>query len=368
MRRSSILLVAVAVLAAACGSGTTTTTGGPTTSAAGTATTTAAPTTTEPTPKVLNIISHDSFASGVTTDTFKAFTEETGIDVTVLPAGDAGQMVNQAILTKAHPLADVLFGVDDTFLSRALDAGIFEPYTSPLLDKVPAALQLDSQHRVTPIDFGNVCLNYDKAAFTSLAPPATLEDLTKPAYDGMLVVENPATSSTGLAFLLATIAKFGDNGWQDFWKKLVVNHVAVTPTWDAAYYTNFTRYGGKQPIVVSYASSPPAEVIFSNPKLTEAPTAVVTDGCYRQIEFAGVLAGTKYPKAAEKLVDYMLSRPFQETIPLTWFVYPANSEATLPPEFVKYTVPPKDPVTMDPAKIEANRERWINEWTQIVAP
>lgn len=319
-------------------------------------------------PTELVVMSHDSFAAGVTEDTFAAFTEETGIAVRVLPAGDAGAMVNQAILTRDAPLADVLFGVDDTFLSRALDASIFLPYESGLLGDVGDGLVLDPEHRVTPIDFGDVCVNYDRAAFATNPPPAGLADLASPAYRDMLVVENPATSSPGLAFLLATVAEFGEEGWQDFWRGLVANGVKVVSDWDTAYYGEFTRYGGERPLVVSYASSPPAEVIFADPRPAEAPTGVVASGCYRQVEFAGILAGTEQAGAAASLIDFLLEVEFQETIPLTWFVFPANRQASLPPEFVEHTSLPSRPVTFDPARIDEHRERWIEEWTRIVLP
>lgn len=320
-------------------------------------------------PAQLTVISHDSFAAGVTDETFAAFTEETGITVKVLPAGDAGAMVNQTILTKDAPLADVLFGVDDTFLSRALDAGIFLPYESTRLAELRDGLALDPEHRVTPIDYGDVCVNYDRAVFTgSVPPPSSLTDLARAPYRGMLVVENPATSSPGLAFLLATIAEFGEAGWQEYWRDLVANGVRVVSDWDTAYYGEFTRYGGERPLVVSYASSPPAEVVFADPHPPEAPTGVVASGCYRQIEFAGVLAGTEQAEAAGRLIDFMLSPEFQEGIPLTWFVFPANEAAALPPEFVENTIPAFRPVTLDPAVIDANRERWIDEWTGIVLP
>ncbi|GIU92649.1 MAG: thiamine ABC transporter substrate-binding protein [Acidimicrobiia bacterium] len=363
--RATILVVVLA----ACTPATTptTTTAAPTTSTAqGASTTEAVTSTTQLPPERLTIVSHDSFAAGVTPDTFAGFTAETGIEVEVLPAGDTGLLVNQAILTRDDPVADVLFGVDDTFLSRALEAGIFLPYRSPLLDRVPDRLKLDPENRVTPIDYGDVCLNYDKAAFQTVPPPDGLGDLVEPEYRGLTVVENPATSSPGLAFLLATIGLYGPPGWQQFWRDLAANDVEVVPDWDTAYYGEFTRYGGDDSIVVSYASSPPAEVIFSDPPVDEAPTGVVTEGCYRQVEFAGILAGTDHPEAAGRLIDFMLSVEFQEQIPLTWFVFPANQDAELPPEFVEHTVLPPDPVTLDPAEIDANRERWIDEWTSIV--
>ncbi len=344
MRQRSILiwLLAAALFLAAC--------------------TEAEPVDAEPTEIVL--MTHDSFA--VSDGVLEAFTAETGITVRLLTAGDAGSLVNQAVLTKDNPTADVLFGIDNTFLSRALDAGLFVAYESPELAGVDPTLIVDPEHRVTPIDFGDVCLNYDKAAFETTPPPATLDDLLDPAYAGQLVVQNPATSSPGLAFLLATIAIYGEEGWQRYWADLVANDVAIAPDWETAYFGNFTGGGGSgQPIVVSYASSPPAAVIFAEEPLGEAPTAVVTDGCFRQIEFAAILRDSG---SARELIDFMLSETFQADIPLNMFVFPARTGTPLPPEFVEHTTVPSDPKTLDPAVIEANRDRWIDEWTRLVLP
>lgn len=318
-------------------------------------------------PETLTILAHDSFAEGVTDDTFGGFTAETGIEVVVLAAGDAGSVVNQAILTKDNPLADVLFGVDDTFLSRALDAEIFEPYEPDLLDEVPSDLT-DPEHRVTPIDFGDVCLNYDKEWFqnTKIQVPTDLDDLRANLYAEHLTVEHPATSSPGLAFMLATIDEFGEDGWRDFWSDLRDAGVHVASDWNAAYYGEFTRYGGDSSIVVSYASSPPAEVIYAEEPTTVAPTGVIEAGCYRQVEYAGVLAGTPYPRAAGELIDFMLSVEFQEVVPLTWFVFPVNPNASLPQEFVDHTVIPADPSRLAADYIAENRDRWIDEWIAVM--
>ncbi len=358
--RTASLLLVVGLTLTACSDGETTTLTPTTVTGSTTQTTTGDPVT-------VRIVSHDSFAGGVTDETFAEFSAETGVDVEVFPAGDAGALVNQAILTKGDPVADILFGIDDTFLSRALAEEVFIAYESALLADVPDALELDAGHRVTPIDFGDVCLNYDKEALTT-PPPASLADLADPAYAGLTVVENPATSSPGLAFLLATIAEYGDDGWQDYWRSLVDNDVNVVSDWDTAYYTEFTRYGGDRPIVVSYASSPPAEVIFAEEPLDEAPTGVVEAGCYRQIEFAGILAGTEHEAEAQALVDFMLSPGFQAQVPLTWFVFPANETVELPREFVDHTTIPAAPASIEPDDIDANRERWIQEWTEIVLP
>lgn len=316
-------------------------------------------------------MTHDSFA--LSEEVLAAFETESGVSVRILTAGDAGQMLNQAILTKENPLADVLFGVDNTFLSRALDEDLFIAYASPGLEQVPDVFELDPQHRVTPIDYGDVCLNYDKAAFAAfgLDPPRSLEELAHPKYSGLLVVENPATSSPGLAFLLATVGRFGESGgytWLDYWADLRGNYAFVTSGWEEAYYGSFSGGSGEgdRPIVVSYASSPPAEVYFSDPQPEEAPTGVVEDGCFRQIEFAGILRGTQAQGLAERLIDFMLSQPFQEDIPLNMFVFPVNQNSQLPEVFVRHTVIPSDPVTLSPDRIGANRDRWIEEWTAAV--
>ncbi|MEP7225541.1 MAG: thiamine ABC transporter substrate-binding protein, partial [Actinomycetota bacterium] len=277
----------------------------------------------------------------------------------------------KALLTAGNPQGDVLFGVDNTLLSRALDGDVFEPYESPALADVDARLVLDPEHRVTPIDHGEVCLNVDKAWFADhgIAPPRSLDDLDDPLYRKLLVVQNPATSSPGLAFLLATIARYGEGGWQGYWRRLRDNDVLVVDGWEEAYTVRFSGAAGSRgdrPIVVSYASSPPAEVIFRTPRPTTAPTAVVEDSCFRQIEFAGVLRGARNEGGAQALIDFMLSKPFQEDVPLSMFVFPVAREAILPPEFVKFAVVPERPLDLPPGEIEANRDDWIKAWTDIV--
>jgi thiamine transport system substrate-binding protein len=264
-----------------------------------------------------------------------------------------------------------MWGVDNTLLARALDKKVFTAYTSADLSKLdPAAVALVPKHDVTPVDEGDVCVNYDIAWFHDkhLDPPSTLDDLAKPAYKDLLVVENPSTSSTGLAFLLATVAKSGESGWQQYWKDLRANGVKVVDSWDQAYYEQFSGSTGKgpRPLVVSYGSSPPAEVVFADPRPSSAPIAVLGSTCFHQIEFAGVLRGTKYPKASGQLIDYLISKSFQEVLPLTLFVYPARTEAAVPPEFTQYAVRPTKPFVVSPADIEAKSSGWITTWTQIV--
>ncbi|MCR4406614.1 MAG: thiamine ABC transporter substrate-binding protein [Anaerolineae bacterium] len=323
-------------------------------------------------PRTLVLMSHDSFA--VSESVIAEFETAHNAKLQFLPSGDAGSALNKAILSKENPLADVFFGVDNTFLSRALQADIFEPYKSQGLENIPDELELDSEYRLVPVDYGDVCLNYDKAYFEEkgLTPPQNLEDLTKPELKGLTVVENPATSSPGLAFLLATIGHFGESGdynYLDFWRDMRANDVLVTEGWEDAYWGQSTwAGGGERPIVVSYATSPAAEVYFSEGKLSEPPTGnVLGDGaCFRQIEFAGILKGTKNRDLAEAFIDFMLSKRFQEDIPLQMWVFPANKQAALPQVFLDFAQIPEHPAAVSPQEIAQKREAWIEAWTEVV--
>jgi thiamine transport system substrate-binding protein len=302
-------------------------------------------------------------------DALTAFTEDTGIDVELLVAGDTGTMLSKAELTAGNPEGDVMWGVDNTFLSRALAAEVFEPYESDVLAQLdPDLVALVPGREVTPVDYGDVCVNYDLEWFADrgLAPPESIADLADPAYADLLVVQNPATSSPGLAFLLATIAELGEDGWEPYWGSLVDNGVAVVDGWTEAYYERATWWGGDRPLVVSYGSSPPVEVIFSDPPVAEAPTGVVEATCFRQVEFAGVLRGTDAPEDARRLVDFLASPEFQREVALNLFVFPANTSVELAPEFERYAVIPDEPLTMDTATIGAQREAWTDRWTSIV--
>jgi thiamine transport system substrate-binding protein len=320
-------------------------------------------------PKEVVLVTHDSFA--VSKPVKAAFERESGLKLRILETGDAGEALNRALLTAGKPQGDVLFGVDNNLLSRALAGRLFEPYSPPALDRVVRRYDLDPDHRVVPVDHGEVCLNTDRGWFDrhGVAPPRSLEDLIDPRYRRLLVVENPATSTPGLAFLLATIAHYGEGRWQRYWQDLRANGVLVTSGWEEAYTARFSGAAGSKgnrPIVVSYASSPAAEVYYAGRKLAQAPTAVVEDGCFRQIEFAGILRGTRNEAGARKLVDFMLSPRFQADVPLQMFVFPVREGTPLPDVFRKFALVVPHPLDLTPEQIGANRDRWIREWTDTV--
>ena len=299
------------------------------------------------TPKEITLVAYDAFtpAEGI----FDDFTTMYGPKVKVVTAGDTGSMVSKAILTSGNPEGDVMFGIDNTFLSRAKSGKVLEEYT--------------------PVDEGDVCVNYDKGWFASrsITPPAAFEDFIKPQYKGLLTVEDPVNSAPGFAFLLATIHHFGEAKWQSYWKQLKANGVNISADWTSAYTADFSGSSGKgkYPLVVSYGTSPAAEVLFAEKPLTKAPTGVITSTCFHSTEYVGILRGTKHVDFARKLVEYILDKKFQESMPTSLFVYPVNKAAKLPEVFTKFAVRPTTTETFDADVIEKNRDSWIDAWRNI---
>ncbi|MEX2229688.1 MAG: thiamine ABC transporter substrate-binding protein [Dehalococcoidia bacterium] len=361
------LLIALALAACGGDNGATPTATAPATAtAAGPATATATPivqgtpATAAGAPIEILLMTHDSFDAKE--DVLAEFERAYNAKVTIVKAGDANQLVNRALLSAGNPEADVLFGVDNLTFARVRDGGVFADHVSPRRAAIPQDIrdQFGDSTLVTPIDYGFVDLNFDRAQGE---PPATLEELTQPAWKAKLVVEDPATSSPGLQFLATTVAHFGEGGWQQFWRDLRANDVLVVDGWNTAYYTHFSLNGGDRPLVVSYTTSPAAEVFFG--ELEEPPTVNVIPGgtLFRQVEAAGVLAGTKQPELAQLLVDFLAGELFQAQIPETMFVYPVIPGLPLP-EWWKWAEVDVEPATLEVDAAEI--DRWIAEWTEIM--
>jgi thiamine transport system substrate-binding protein len=319
-------------------------------------------------PQTLRLLTHDSFL--IDEEVLTEFEEEHDANIEIIQGGDAGAVVNEAILTRDNPEGDVLFGVDNTFLGRALDEELFVEYVSDELENVPDRFELSEF--VTPIDYGYVNLNHDIAALdeAGLQPPGSLAELTEPQWDGLVVAENPATSSPGLAFVAVTVATFGeddDYDYLDFWADLRANGLEVTDGWTEAYYTSFSRYGGDNALVVSYTTSPACEVIFAEEPIDVPPTGNISppQGAFEQIEFAGILRGTEVEDLAQDFIDYMLSERFQEAFPDDMCVFPVIEGADLPEAF-QFASPPAEPADIDFETINDNRQEWIEAWTDVV--
>ncbi len=319
----------------------------------------------------ITLLTHNAFV--MPQGMAELFEQQTGVSIKLLQDGDTGALVNKAILTRDNPQADVLFGVDNAFLSRAIEQKIFAPGAYRALDAI------DTEHRdqfgdalrfVVPVDYGDVCINYDTAWFAErdVAPPKNLDDLVDPKYSGLTIVQNPATSSPGLAFLIATRERYPGDAWKEYWRALQRNNVLVVDDWTIAYQAEFTAGGGEgsRPIMISYASSPPADVFYSEGAKTKPTIAAVDDGCVRQYEFVGVLAGSKHEVAGRQLVEFMLSNEFQRELPLSNFVFPARREVALPQMFSDFALVPESPVTIDYLAIGRDRSEWIREWIALV--
>ena len=322
----------------------------------------------------LRVLAHDSFA--MDTAVLEEFSERTGVEVEILTQGDAGVMVNAAILTSGDPQGDLLFGIDETLLAPAFDADLFQPFHAEGLTGVGSQYRIDDAHRVTPIDHGEVCVNFDRAWFEerSMSVPQRLEDLAGARAKSLLTVQDPTASTPGSAFLLATIARFGggdDPGpsaaWLDYWRALRDNDVSVVDSWETAYYSSFSGASGEgsRPLVVSYSSSPPAEVVDTSVAVDATPTGVIADTCFRQIEFAGVLRGAAQPRAAQAFIEFMLEPRFQQQLPGQMYVYPVVEGTPLPDVFATYSTPIPDPLSLPYTEIATNRERWIEQWASV---
>jgi thiamine transport system substrate-binding protein len=309
----------------------------------------------------VTLVTHDSWA--LDEKLVKRFERESGMTVEVSAAGDAGTLVNQLVLTKDSPLGDAVFGIDNTFASRALDAGVVEEYTP---SDLPEGVE-QAGGALTPIDQGDVCVNADLAWFeeSGLDVPETLEDLADPRYRDLLVVTNPATSSPGLAFLLATIGAFGEDGFEDYWASLVDNGVKVADSWEDAYYVDFSGAGegGERPLALSYATSPAFTVSEDG---SESTTSALLETCFRQVEYAGVLAGADNPEGAQALVDFLLTQDVQAALPESMYMYPADSSVELPADWQKFAPQAEAPFEVDPAEVSEHRDEWIDRWTETV--
>lgn len=310
----------------------------------------------------LTVVTHDSFT--LPEELLAQFEERSGLEVTYVQPGDGGALVNQLILTRDSPLGDVVYGIDNSYATRAIHQGVISPYESP-------ALPEESNHFVVeglvPIDFGDVCINADVQYFedNDLPVPTNLDYLIDPDYADMLVVPNPAASSPGLSFMLATIGAVGEEEWLDYWAQLRDNGLLVVSGWSEAYYGEFSGAGegGERPLVVSYATSPAFTLTEDGDQTT---TVALLGTCFRQVEYAGVIEGAQNETGAREFIDFLLSDDVQAALPESMFMYPVVQDTELPPDWVQFAPLSDNPIYMEPELISEHRDRWVQEWTDVV--
>jgi len=311
----------------------------------------------------LRVMVHNSFA--LPKALLAKFENDNGIKLSLIKGGDAGEMLNKLILTKAAPIADAVFGIDNTLVAKALAAGVLEPTVVSV--QYPADPVLGDA--VVAVDYGFVALNYDKAAVVKkgVPLPTSLQDLTQPAYKKWLVTPHPATSSTGYAFLLATIASMGEEGAFSWWAKMRANGLKVVKGWSEAYYTEFSRNQGAYPLVVSYATSPAAEVFYSKEKTSQSPTAslFLKGSVFRQVEGVGLVKGGQQREAAVKFVDFLRSAPVQEALQTEMWMYPVQAK-TPRAAVMSHALEPTEFAAPAPDVIAAKGPQWVARWTKVV--
>jgi len=293
--------------------------------------------------KEVSLVTHDSFV--MDKSLVADFNKTTGFRLNLIKAGDTGSLTNRLILTKGVPIADAVFGIDNTFAGLATSNNLIDG-------------------SLTAIDFGDVCFNYDKLWFANnkIAPPTSVKQLIEPTYKNLTVISNPNTSSPGLSFLAASIEIFGESGWQSYWKSLKKNDVKVSAGWEDAYFVEFSGSSGKgaYPIVLSYASSPADEVRADG----QSQTASIMDGCFRQTEYAGVLKNAKNPLGAAAVVKYLLGSKFQSSLPQAMYMYPIVKNTPIPEKWNKFATLATRTYG-DTLKIDANRKSWLTQWSAI---
>ena len=312
----------------------------------------------------LRVLAHNSFF--LPKPLLAQFEAQTGVKLSVIKGGDSGELLNKLILTRAQPIADVVFGVDNAQYAKAKAANVLEPYAAAPLagEGVPTV-----GRGVVAIDYSYVALNYDKAAFakSGLPLPKTLEDLADPRYRDLLVVQNPATSSPGHAFLLATIAGLGEGAAFDWWARMRANGVKVAKGWSEAYYTEFSKNGGTRPLVVSYATSPAAEVFYSKEKITEPPTGVLflKGGVFRQVEGVALIKGGGQREAAVRFIEFMRSPAVQEALQTSMWMFPAVPGIPRA-EVMRHAAEPASFDTLSSEVIAEKGAEWVSRWTKVV--
>ena len=291
----------------------------------------------------VTLVAHDSFA--ISDESIAEFQEASGFELEIIRAGDAGSLTNRLVLTKDSPIADVVFGIDNTFRGIADENGIIEG-------------------ELVAVDYADVCFNYDRLWFEKrgITPPASWRELIKPAYNSLTVVTNPLSSSPGLAFLATTVSAYGEQRFEQYWKELRDNGVMVAAGWEEAYFTYFSGSSGngEYPIVLSYSSSPAAEIRDDG----KSRTAALLDECFRQTEFVGTLAGSKNQQGAKALVEFLLSESFQNTMPGLMYVYPVNENAVIPAEWSGFG-PAANSTVGEDLSISTHREKWQTKWSAI---
>ena len=306
----------------------------------------------------LVIYAYDSFVSdwGAGPIVIPNFEKKYGIKVDLRSPGDAGQVLTTSILEKDNPVADIVIGIDNNMLAKALDEDILQPYKSENLNNVDQSLIFDKSNHLSPYDYGYFSIIYNSEKIDN--PPKSLNDLLSSQYEKSIILMDPRTSSPGLGFFLWTVKVFGDD-FTDYWANLNKNILTITEGWDSGYglFVN-----GEAPMVLSYTTSPAYHKEYEDSEQYKA--TVFEEGNYMQIEGAGIVKNCKNLKSAQIFIDYMLTEDFQKEIPLTNWMFPVI-DIKLPKSYDTALKTEKN-LLLPSKTINDNLDKWTEEWLETI--
>jgi thiamine transport system substrate-binding protein len=311
----------------------------------------------QPTDELL-VYSYDAFPEALETLIVEHFEIEYNVTATLERFQDTGAVYNQVWVERSNPQADVVIGLDNTYVGRALEGQLFQAYRPEGADRIREDIILDPEYRLTPFDWGHIVLNYDSEALPD--PPSTWEELLDPRLRESIVLMNPATSSPGRNFLLLTIAEHGEDGYLDFWEQIRPNILTITAGWSEGYglYTQ-----GEAPIALSYETSPAYHIEYED--TTRYKNLILDGKGYGQVEVAGITSGAPNLANAKRLMDFILTNRFQQEIPLNQFMYPAVDGVALPAAFEQ--LEKADETVFIPVdRVDANFEQWLSDWQAVM--
>lgn len=305
----------------------------------------------------LVVYTYSSFATGIAQKVIPIFEKQNNVTVKLQSFGDAGNVLARLILEKDQPKADVVVGLDQPLLRRAVSEGLLIQFVPQSISKVKEKELLDKQGYGTPFDYGAIALVYNAQKIKN--PPTSFKELLDERFRKELVIQDPRTSSTGLSFMLWTIAVFGENGFLEYWKNLKNNILTITPGWDEAFSMLET---GEADIMVSYATDG-AYSYHEYGSLKYLPI-VMEEGAFVQIEYAAIVKGSKNIELAKKFIEFVLSEEFQSQIPLNQWMYPVI-EINLP-EAYKYAPKIDKVLSFDYSIFDQKGKEWLEQWAKVM--
>lgn len=326
----------------------------------------------------LKILTYDIF-QGYSNELIEQFVNQTGIQVEVIRTDDAGGILDQMMLTQMAPQADLMLGLDNTYLPTALENCLLIEHNATPENLTQSSRDFYDGEMALPFDEGDVCLNYDEDALlaSNISVPTSLWDLTEPEWNGKLAIPSPITSSPGRAFLVATYDYFTDEtnaeqgNMSTWWKAIADNGAIFTSGWTESYTTYYTGgygeytegYIGGAYMTVSYCHSPGVEAFFAE-NYTHSTSLVLPKSSFHQVEYTGVIHGAAEVDAARLFIQYITSPEVNINMPIYNSMYSVIEGNDLPETngYLYHSDVVNSTSTITNEIIEQYMDEWLIEW------